>query len=101
MAGGAGEDETQFKSAVTRLQLDTIYLFGRRTYEHLAAFWPHQPGRPPQPLHHVCGHPRRHPSGLANAQPLDGELVSAATEIKADHADAVVVPGRQTSSTVR
>ncbi len=99
--GGPYQDETQFKSAVTRLQPDTIYLFGRRTYEHLAAFWPRQADDNPMAAHlnrcakYVATRTLTH-LGWANAHPLDGELVPTVTAIKADHAGAVVVLGSQT-----
>jgi dihydrofolate reductase len=99
--GGPYQDETQFRSAVTRLQPDTIYLLGRRTYEHLAAFWPHQPDDNP-----MAAHLNRSPKYVAtrtltqlawpNAHRLDGDLVSTVTGIKADHAGVVVVLGSQT-----
>jgi dihydrofolate reductase len=99
--GGPYQDETQFKSAVTRLQPDTIYLFGRRTYEHLASFWPHQPDDNPMAAHlnrctkYVATRTLTH-LAWPNAHPLDAELVPTVTEIKADHAGAVVVLGSQT-----
>jgi dihydrofolate reductase len=99
--GGPYQDETQFRSAVTRLQPDTIYLFGRRTYQHLAAFWPHQPDHNPMAAHlnrctkYVVTRTLTH-LDWAHAHRLDGELVPTVTEIKADHAGAVVVLGSRT-----
>jgi dihydrofolate reductase len=99
--GGPYQDETQFRSAVARLQTDAIYLFGRRTYEHLAAFWPHQPDDNPMAAHlNRCTKyvATRTLNDLAwrNSRPLDGELVPTVTRIKAESGDAVVVLGSQT-----
>jgi len=98
--GAPYQDELQFQSAVAQLQPDTIYLFGRRTYEHLASFWPHQPDDNP-----MAAHLNRCTKYVAtrtlttlewrNAQPLGGELVPSVAKIKADHAGAVVVLGSQ------
>jgi dihydrofolate reductase len=99
--GGAYQDETQFRSAVASLHPDTIYLFGRRTYEQLAAFWPHQPDDNPMAAHlNRCTKyvATRTLADLAwrHARPLDGELVPAVTRIKADSDGVVVVLGSQT-----
>jgi dihydrofolate reductase len=99
--GGPFQDEAQFKSAVARLQPGTVYLVGRRTYEHLAAFWPHQPDDNPMAAHlNQCTKyvATRTLSHLAwrNAQPLDGELVPGVTRIKADVDGPMVVLGSQT-----
>jgi dihydrofolate reductase len=99
--GGPYQDETQFRSAVARLQPETVYLFGRRTYEQLAAFWPHQPDDNPMAAHlNRCTKyvATRTLTDLAwpNAHTIDGELVPAVTKIKAGHSGAVVVLGSQT-----
>src|SRR5262249_40734882 len=41
-------DEVQFESALEGLRTTSAYLFGRRTYEHMNAFWPHQPDDNPR-----------------------------------------------------
>jgi dihydrofolate reductase len=74
------------------------YLFGRRTYEKMAAFWPHQPddNAMARQLNHA-------PKYVATrtltdvewpgAQVLDGELEPAVTKLKADGDGDVVVLG--------
>lgn len=99
--GGPYQDETQFTSAVARLQPDTIYLFGRRTYEHLAAFWPHQSDDNPMAAHlnqctkYVATRTLRD-LAWPNAHPLDGELVPTVARVKAEHQGGIVVLGSQT-----
>lgn len=99
--GGPYQDETQFNAAVARLQPDTTYLFGRRTYEQLAAFWPHQPDNNPMAAHlnrctkYVATRSLTH-LDWPNAHPLDGELVPTVTKLKAGHAGAVIVLGSRT-----
>jgi len=41
--GAAYVDDVQMREAGEALGATTGYLFGRRTYEKMAAFWPHQP----------------------------------------------------------
>lgn len=98
--GAPYQDETQFRSAVDRLQPGTIYLFGRRTYQHMERFWPHQPDDNPMAAHlNRCAKyvATRTLSDLAwrNARPLDGDLVPAVTRLKADNDGSVVVLGSQ------
>ena len=38
-------------TASSGLERTSAYLFGRRTYEKMAAFWPHQPGDDPMAAH--------------------------------------------------
>lgn len=99
--GGPYQDETQFRSAVSRLQPDTRYLFGRRTYQHLAAFWPHQPDDNPMAAHlnrctkYVATRTLTEPA-WHNTHILDGELARAVSRLKADNDGALVVLGSQT-----
>src|SRR5687767_7885666 len=44
-------DEVQGSAAVEGLADTTAYLFGRRTYEKMAAFWPTQPDANPMAAH--------------------------------------------------
>lgn len=44
-------DEDQAKAAGERLHLTTAYLFGRRTYEKMAGYWPGQPDSNPMAAH--------------------------------------------------
>jgi dihydrofolate reductase len=44
-------DQIQATAAVEGQQSTTAYLFGRRTYEKMNAFWPHQPDDNPMAAH--------------------------------------------------
>ena len=44
-------DETLGQAAGEGMKSTTAYLFGRKTYEHMAAFWPHQPDDDPMAAH--------------------------------------------------
>ncbi|MER7335475.1 MULTISPECIES: dihydrofolate reductase family protein [unclassified Micromonospora] len=44
-------DEVQGAAAVEGLKSTTAYLFGRRTYEKMAEFWPSQPDQNPMAAH--------------------------------------------------
>lgn len=44
-------DEVQMEAAGAQLQQTTAYLFGRRTYEKMLGFWPHQPDSNPMARH--------------------------------------------------
>lgn len=87
------ESEAAVSSFVER----SAYLFGRRTYEHMVAFWPHQPDDNP-----MAAHLNRSPKYVAtrtltelrwsNASVLEGELPGAVERLKAAY-DAVVVLG--------
>ena len=44
-------DETLGQAAGEGMKSTTAYLFGRKTYEHMAAFWPHQPDSDPMAAH--------------------------------------------------
>ncbi len=76
----------------------SAYLFGRRTYEKLAAYWPHQSDDDPMARHlnttpkHVA---TRTLTDLdwAGARVLDGELGPAVSELKAAGEGDVAVLG--------
>lgn len=77
------------------------YLFGRRTYEKMAAFWPHQPPEDAMARHlnttakHVAS---RTLTSLdwAGASVLEGELGPAVTALKAQgHGDLAVLGSGQ------
>ena len=96
--GSSYADDTQFDSALRELPLTKAYLFGRRTYEELAQFWPHQPDDNP-----MAAHLNRTPKFVAtrtrsefqwsNAARLEGELVPAVTKLKAATDGNIVVLG--------
>lgn len=92
------EDEVQFKAAVEAMPQTAAYLFGRRTYDELSQFWPHQPDENPMASHlnrtpkHIVTH-RDDELSWPNAQRLSGDLVDAAAQLKAAVDGNVVVLG--------
>ena len=91
-------DEVQTASAIDGLRSTTAYLFGRRTYEHLSAFWPHQPDANPMAAH-LNGSPKyvatRTLKQLTwlNAHVLDGDLAPAVRKLKSGGDGSLVVLG--------
>lgn len=87
-------DEGQGAAAVEGLKSTTAYLFGRRTYEKMAGYWPNQPDENPMAAH-LNTTPKyvatRTLSDLtwSNSQVLDGELVSAVGDLKS-HGDGTI-----------
>ncbi len=64
------------------------YLFGRHTYDELAAFWPFQSDDSPMAAHlnHTTKYVATHqdkPLDWANSRRLDGDLIEAVTRLKA------------------
>jgi dihydrofolate reductase len=99
--GGWGRpyaDQVQFTSAVEALPSTSAYLFGRRTYEKLVEFWPHQPDDNP-----MAAHLNAAPKYVAtrtlteltwhNARVLDGELPASVAALKSTSGGDVVVLG--------
>jgi dihydrofolate reductase len=80
-------DETQLTSALEELPSTTAYLFGRRTYEQMIRFWPHQPDENP-----MAAHLNRTEKFVAtrtlsaltwsNAHVLDGDLAAGVASLK-------------------
>ncbi|HTW18453.1 MAG TPA: dihydrofolate reductase family protein [Nocardioides sp.] len=76
----------------------TAYLFGRRTYEKMAAFWPHQPDDDPMARwlnttpKYVASRTRRE-LDWSGAQLIDGELRSAVVDLKAGGDGDIAVLG--------
>jgi dihydrofolate reductase len=76
----------------------TAYLFGRRTYEKMAAFWPFQPDSNP-----IAAHMNATPKFVATrtltsldwpgSQVLEGDLVTAVSELKQGGGGAVAILG--------
>ncbi|GAB4057986.1 dihydrofolate reductase family protein [Catellatospora paridis] len=91
-------DETQASAAGEGRKDTTAYLFGRRTYEKMAAFWPTQPDSNP-----MAAHLNATPKYVAtrtltsldwpNARVLDGELVPAVQRLKAEGDGVIAVLG--------
>jgi dihydrofolate reductase len=76
----------------------TAYLFGRKTYQRLAAFWPHQP-----PENAMAAHLNSTPKYVAtrtlaslewsNSSRLEGDLVPAVRSLKDSGDGAIVLLG--------
>jgi dihydrofolate reductase len=80
-------DPTQAATAVDRLTATTAYLFGRRTYQKMIDFWPHQPDDNPMAAH-LNATPKYVATRTLNrltwsgAHVLDGELAPAVRDLK-------------------
>jgi dihydrofolate reductase len=91
-------DATQMSAAIQGIESTTAYLFGRRTYEKMAAFWPNQPDDNPMAAH-LNATPKyvatRTLSDLtwSNARVLDGEFVSAVEGLKSQGTGVIAVLG--------
>ena len=95
---GAYVDDVQMRSAGEGLKSTTAYLFGRRTYEHMNAFWPNQPVSNP-----MAAHLNATPKYVAtrtlkqltwsNAHLLDGDLASAVRQLKSSGDGNIAVLG--------
>jgi dihydrofolate reductase len=76
----------------------SAYQYGRRTYEKMAAFWPHQPDSNP-----IAAHMNARPKFVATrtltsldwpgAQVLEGDLVSAVSAIKREGSGTIAILG--------
>jgi dihydrofolate reductase len=76
----------------------TAYLFGRRTYEKMAAHWPHEPDDNP-----IAAHLNAAPKYVvtrtltdlewAGSQPLAGDVVESVNALKADGEGSIAVLG--------
>jgi dihydrofolate reductase len=91
-------DPAQAAAAVEGLAATTGYLFGRRTYEKMAAFWPNQPDANP-----VAAHLNATPKYVATrtlsrvtwagTRILDGDLAPAVRKLKEDGDGVLAVLG--------
>jgi dihydrofolate reductase len=91
-------DGIQQSAALDSMQETTEYLFGRRTYEKLSAFWPHQPDE-----NRMAAHLNAAPKHVASrtlsqldwsgARLLEGELGPAVRALKAGGQGHIVVLG--------
>ena len=91
-------DEAQTSAAAQGMKSTTAYLFGRKTYDKMLGFWPTQSDDNPMAAH-LNATPKyvatRTLSRLtwSNAQVLDGELVPAVQELKAQGDGNIAVLG--------
>ena len=91
-------DDVQMQHAGQGLQETTAYLFGRVTYEKMAAFWPHQPRENPMAAHlndteKFVATRTLTDLSWGGASVLSGELVPAVEELKAAGEGRIVVLG--------
>lgn len=76
----------------------SAYLFGRRTYDKMAEYWPFQPGENPMAASlnavpkHVASRSHR-PLGWAGAEHLRGELAGSVEGLKAEGDGDIVILG--------
>src|SRR6266545_5530165 len=87
-------DEVIGRAAAEGMAETTAYLWGRRTYEHMAAHWPHEPDSNP-----IAAHLNRTPKYVvtqtltefdwAGTQPLTGDPVEAVGQLKAEGSGTV------------
>ncbi len=91
-------DDVQAAAAAEGVKGTTAYLFGRRTYEKMAAFWPSQPDTNPMAKHlnaadkYVATRTPFEPD-WQRAQVLDGELAAAVTDLKSHGSGTIAVLG--------
>lgn len=96
--GAEYQDRTQLEKATRALPATSTYLFGRRTYDEMARFWPFQPDENLMAAHlnrspkYVVTH-RTDPLEWSNTRRLEGDLVDAVTQLKADSHDNIAVLG--------
>ncbi len=93
-------DEIQQAAALEGMQTTSAYLFGRRTYEKMLAFWPQQPDDNPMAAHlnatvkYVATRTLANDQlTWSNARVLDGDLAAAVRGVKADGDGDIAVLG--------
>jgi dihydrofolate reductase len=92
------QDDTQMEAAAEGLGATTAYLFGRKTYEHMVAFWPQQPDDNPMAAHLNATSKYVATRTLTEldwdgAHVLSGDLADAVGELKAEGEGSIVVLG--------
>jgi len=91
-------DDVQAAAATEGVDGTTAYLFGRRTYEKMAAFWPSQPDTNPIAKHinatekYVATRTPFEPD-WRRAQVLDGDLAASVTQLKSRGTGTIAVLG--------
>lgn len=91
-------DEVLYQNAGQAMGSTTAYLFGRKTYEKMAAYWPNVPDENPMAAH-LNATPKYVATrtltslGWAGAHILGGDLVQDVTELKAQGDGSIAVLG--------
>jgi dihydrofolate reductase len=98
--GAPYADHVQQAAAVKSMQADTTYLFGRRTYEKMVAFWPQQPDANPMaaqlnaaPKYIATRTLEDEQLTWANARVLQGDLAAGVRALKAEGDGSIAVLG--------
>jgi dihydrofolate reductase len=93
-------DEVLARHAAQGLGQTTAYLFGRKTYEHMAAHWPHEPDENPiaasmnaLPKYVVTRTLREDDLTWANSHVIDGDVVEAVRALTSEGEGAITVLG--------
>ena len=91
-------DEVLGKKAGEGMPQTSAYLFGRKTFEHLAAHWPHESDQNP-----IAAHLNATPKYVvtttltsldwAGSHVLDGDVVESVTDLKAQGDGAIALLG--------
>ena len=91
-------DEVLGRFAGERMAPTDAYLFGRRTYEKMAAFWPSQPDSNPMAAHlnampkHVAS-TTLHTLDWPGARLLEGDVRAAVADLKAQPGGRITILG--------
>jgi dihydrofolate reductase len=91
-------DETLGQIAGEGMKNTIAYLFGRKTYEHMAAFWPHQPADDPMAAH-LNGAPKYVASNTltepawSGTTVLSGEVLPQVAALKQEGEGGIAVLG--------
>ncbi len=91
-------DEVQMSKTGESLSATTAYLFGRRTYEKMAAFWPYQPDDNPyakslNAARKYVASRTLESADWAHTQVIRGDLVPAVKDLKERSEGSIVVLG--------
>ncbi|MBV8461685.1 MAG: dihydrofolate reductase family protein [Acidimicrobiales bacterium] len=93
-------DEVLGREAGAGMSQTTAYLFGRKTYEHMAAHWPNEPADNPMaaslngtPKYVVTRTKRPEDLGWAHSHVIDGEVVAAIQGLKSEGDGFITVLG--------
>ncbi len=97
---GPYADEVLAQQAGQGIAETSAYLFGRKTYEHMAAHWPHEPADNPiaaslnaTPKYVATRTLHQQDVKWANCSVLEGDIVDAVQALKADGDGFVTVLG--------
>jgi dihydrofolate reductase len=96
--GAAYGDEVLGRSATEGIAATTAYLFGRKTYEKMAAHWPHEPAENPLAAH-LNSTPKYVVTSTlksldwAGSHVLSGEVAASVSQLKREGDGTIAVLG--------